>query len=85
MHLEIITPLKKLYSDDVTLVKLPGIKGSFEILNNHAPIVSTLESGTIKIINKLKQDLYYKISGGVVECKSNKIIVLANSGEEAAK
>ena len=85
MHLEIITPLKKLYSDEVNLVKLPGTKGSFEILKNHAPIVSSLESGTIKIIDKKKQNVFYSISGGVVECKSNNIVVLANSGEEAAE
>ncbi|MFA9389384.1 MAG: ATP synthase F1 subunit epsilon [Prolixibacteraceae bacterium] len=85
MHLEIITPLKKLYSDDVVLVKLPGIEGSFEILKNHAPIVSSLEGGSIKIINKQKQTVLYTISGGVVECKSNKIVILANSGEKAAE
>ena len=85
MHLEIITPLKKLYSDEVTLVKLPGTKGSFELLKNHAPIVSSLDAGTIKIVNKLKETVFYTITGGVVECKSNKIVVLANSGEEAAE
>lgn len=83
MHLEIITPIKKLYSDEVTLVKLPGTKGSFEILNNHAPIVSSLESGSIKIIDNKKKTLFYKITGGVVECQHNKIIVLANTGEAA--
>jgi len=82
MHFEIITPLKKLYSDEVSLVKLPGTMGSFEILNNHAAIVSALESGTIKIIDSKKQTLYYQISGGVVECKSNNIVVLADAGEE---
>lgn len=82
MHLEIITPLKKLYSSDVTLVKLPGKKGSFEILKNHAPIVSSLVAGTIKIIDAQKQTLFYEISGGVVECKTNNIVVLADSGEE---
>jgi F-type H+-transporting ATPase subunit epsilon len=85
MHLEIITPLKKLYSDEVSLVKLPGVKGSFEILKNHAPIVSSLEAGVIKIIDMKKQTLFYQITGGVVECKSNKIVVLADAGNEAAE
>ncbi|MBN2805520.1 MAG: ATP synthase F1 subunit epsilon [Prolixibacteraceae bacterium] len=85
MHLEIITPLKKLYSDEVNLVKLPGVMGSFEILKNHAPIVSSLEAGSIKIIDKKKQTLFYQITGGVVECKSNNIVVLANAGNEAAE
>lgn len=82
MHLEIITPLITLYSDEVDLVKLPGKKGSFEILKNHAPIVSSLESGKVKIIDSKKETLYYDISGGVVECKANKIVILANSGEK---
>lgn len=85
MHLEIITPIKKLYADEISLVQLPGSKGSFEILKNHAPLISSLEEGTIKIINNQKQTIYYKISGGVVECKSNNIVVLANSGEKAAE
>ncbi|MCF8359817.1 MAG: ATP synthase F1 subunit epsilon [Prolixibacteraceae bacterium] len=80
MHLEIVTPEKVLYSDEVTLVKLPGVKGSFEILKNHAPIISSLEAGTIKIYNAEKETLYFKISGGAVECKSNNIVILANEG-----
>jgi len=81
MQLEIITPTTKLYSNDVFLVQLPGTKGSFEILNNHAPIVSSLTEGTIKIIDSKDQTSFYEISGGVVECKSNKIVVLADSGK----
>jgi F-type H+-transporting ATPase subunit epsilon len=83
MHLDIITPVTKLYSDEVSLVQLPGINGLFEILKNHAPIVSSLEKGTIKIIDSKKKTFTIKISGGVVECKSNHIIVLADSGEAA--
>lgn len=82
MQLEIITPLEKLYSDSVDLVQLPGTKGSFEILKSHAPIVSSLEKGLIKIIDSKKQTLYFSIGGGVVECKSDVIIVLADTGEK---
>lgn len=85
MHLEIITPVKKLYSDKVSLVKLPGAGGSFEILKNHAPIVSSLESGLVKIITENKQTLFFEITGGVVECRSNKIVILADSGQAATK
>ena len=81
MYLEIITPNNKLYADEVSLVQLPGTKGSFEILKDHAPIVSSLESGIIKIVNLKKQTLFYEITGGVVECRLNKIIVLADSGK----
>ena len=77
MHLEIITPDKKLYSGEVILVQVPGTKGSFEILNNHAPIISTLEKGTIKTeATSGKQD-FIDIQGGVIEAKANNIIILA--------
>ncbi|MBL7884493.1 MAG: F0F1 ATP synthase subunit epsilon, partial [Bacteroidia bacterium] len=49
MKLEIITPDKKVYSGDVTSVKLPGAEGSFGIMNNHAPIIATLKKGTVKV------------------------------------
>lgn len=76
MHLEIITPDKKIFEGEVKLIQLPGSKGGFEILNNHAPILSTLEKGTIKIQDKNGKELFFEVDGGVVENKSNKIIVL---------
>lgn len=79
MILEIITPDKCVYSGKVKLVKLPGSRGAFEILNHHAPIISTLEKGQIKIINETGQELFFEVTGGVVENKNNKIIVLAES------
>lgn len=77
MHLEIITPDKKLYSGEVELIQVPGTKGSFEILKNHAPIISTLDSGNIKIMDTKHDTTYIEIQGGVIEAKSNNIIVLA--------
>ena len=79
MKLEIITPDKKVYSGQVKLVQLPGITGLFEILNNHAPIISTLAKGKIKIEEESGQILYFEVDGGIVENKDNKIIVLAES------
>ncbi|MEZ5104353.1 MAG: ATP synthase F1 subunit epsilon [Draconibacterium sp.] len=79
MHLEIITPDKKVFEGEVELVKLPGSKGSFEILKNHAPIISTLEKGTIKIQEVSGKELFFEVDGGVVENKANKIIVLVES------
>lgn len=79
MLLEIITPDKRIYSGEVKLVQLPGSKGSFEILNNHAPIISTLDRGRIKVIEESGQVLYFEIEGGVIENKDNKIIVLVES------
>jgi len=78
MILEIITPEKKLYKGEVKSVLLPGTNGKFEILNNHAPIISTLTTGKIRIINENDQKELFNINGGVIEMQNNNIIVLAN-------
>ncbi len=83
MILEIITPEKKIFSGEVKLVKVPGSKGSFELLTKHAPIISTLEAGEIKIIDKAEQTSFVKIGGGVLESQNDKIIVLAEPAPEA--
>ena len=79
MYLEIITPEKKVFEGDIKLVQLPGSKGAFEILKNHAPIISTLEKGTIKVEDITGKKLLFNVDGGVVENKANKIIVLIES------
>ena len=79
MLLEIITPDKKIFSGEVKLIKVPGSKGTFEILKNHAPIISTLDKGTIKVIGLDDKEQFFEINGGVIENKANKIIVLAES------
>ena len=76
MFLEIVTPEKKIYQGEVARVRLPGSNGLFEILNNHAPIISTLEKGTIRVIDSKHETLKFHIEGGIVENKNNKIIVL---------
>ena len=78
MELEIITPEKKLFKGEVESVKLPGTNGGFEVLNNHAPIISTLTKGMIRVTtNKKEETREFEISGGVIEMQENKIIVLA--------
>jgi len=79
MFLEIISPDKQIYSGKVKRVRLPGSKGLFEILNNHAPIISTLDKGIIRIIDEKSQKITFKVEGGIVENKANKIIVLVES------
>ena len=79
MYLEIITPDKKVFEGEVKLIQLPGSKGAFEMLKNHAPIISTLEKGTIKIEDMNNKEQLFEIEGGVVENKANKIIVLVES------
>ena len=81
MLLEIIAPDQKLYSGEVALVQVPGSKGSFEILKNHAPIISTLEQGRIKIVDIKGGTTFYEVDGGVIEAKNNKIIVLAETAK----
>jgi F-type H+-transporting ATPase subunit epsilon len=76
MLIEIIAPGKKIYSGDVNLVQLPGKKSSFELLRNHAHIVSILKKGTIRLIDKEGKELTFAIEGGVIENKKNNIVIL---------
>ena len=91
MLLEIVSPESKLFQGEVTSVSLPGVDGSFQVLNYHAPIVSTLKEGVIKIgsasfkfekevaekFTKVNEQLYsLKIGSGTIEMKDNKVIVL---------
>ncbi|TAF72936.1 MAG: ATP synthase F1 subunit epsilon [Bacteroidetes bacterium] len=78
MKVEIVTPDKKVYEGEVDGVQLPGADGSFEILNNHAPIVATLAAGKLKVRTG-KESEVFTISGGLVEMQKNKLIVLAES------
>ncbi|MFT6716194.1 MAG: F-type H+-transporting ATPase subunit epsilon [Saprospiraceae bacterium] len=77
MFLEIITPEEKVFEGDVISVQLPGSEGSFQILNNHAPIVSTLKKGKLVLVDTNNESKEIEVSGGVVEVNSNHIIVLA--------
>lgn len=77
MQLEIITPDKKLFSGEVKSVKLPGTDGSFGVLNNHAPIISSLKKGTVKVVDDKNTTQNFEIKGGVAEMLNNKMIVLA--------
>jgi len=78
MELEIITPERELFKGEVESVKLPGTNGGFEVLNNHAPIISTLTKGMIRVTtNKKEENREFEIGGGVIEMQENKIIVLA--------
>ena len=78
MLLDILTPEKLLYEGEIKSVKLPGTNGEFEILNNHAPIISTLSKGEICVTNTNNDKQKFNINGGVIEMQNNKIIVLAD-------
>ena len=93
MILEIVSPEATLFKGEVTSVSLPGVDGSFQILNNHAPIVSILKQGSVKItapsfkfgkevlekFTKVNDQNYtLEIASGTIEMKDNKVIVLAD-------
>jgi len=80
VKLEIITPEKKLFDGKVKLVQVPGVKGSFEILKNHAPVISTLNQGKIKVIAENDKAEFFDIVSGIVEVRSNIITILAVTG-----
>lgn len=77
MNLEITTPDKTIFEGEVNLVQLPGIDGSFELLNNHAPMISALKKGKIKIKDKGNNIRFFEINGGIIEVLRNNVIVLA--------
>lgn len=77
MHVDIITPDKTLFSGELYLIRVPGIDGSFEILKNHAPLISILDKGSIKLIDTNKQTQIIEINGGVIEVSNNNVKILA--------
>ncbi|MSP85425.1 MAG: F0F1 ATP synthase subunit epsilon [Flavobacteriaceae bacterium] len=93
MILEIVSPEASLFKGEITSISLPGVNGHFQILNNHAPIVSTLKDGLVKIaalsfkFSKESADKFTKvneqnytlaINSGTIELKNNKVIVLVD-------
>jgi F-type H+-transporting ATPase subunit epsilon len=78
MKVEIITPDTVIFTgENVQLVQLPGIDGSFEIMPDHAPLISVLQKGKVKVIPKGEKPLFFDIKGGVIEVLNNKVLVLA--------
>lgn len=77
MKLEILTPEKRLFKGEIQSITIPGKKGSFTVLSNHAPLVSTLNKGVLEFTTKAYKDESITVNGGVVEVQDNKIIILA--------
>ena len=85
MTLEILTPEKKIFSGEVYGVQMPGISGSFEVLDKHAPLVSALKAGRVKVLrDKQSHTANYDIQGGFVEVLNNKVTVLVEGATEVA-
>lgn len=83
MHLEIVTPEKKIFSGEVYGVLLPGITGLFEILDRHAPLISALKKGNLKILKGKNSFENFSIQNGFVEVLNNKVTVLVEGAKEA--
>ena len=77
MKVEIITPEKSLYSGDATFVYLPGSDGSLGILNRHAPLISSLKKGTLRVKDNSGTEHRFEIKGGTAEVSNNTVTILA--------
>ena len=75
MHLEILSPENKIFEGEVNSVIFPGSNGKFQILNNHAPLISSLQKGSIKYTEN-KKEYSVDVSGGIVEILNNKVNAL---------
>ena len=77
MVIEIITPDESLFKGEAQGVTVPGIDGSLGILNNHAPLISALKAGKVKVTHPDGKEQFFDINGGVAEVLNNKVIILA--------
>jgi F-type H+-transporting ATPase subunit epsilon len=80
MFIEVVTPDEKIYEGEVESATFTGSDGSFQVLNNHAPMISTLGTGDmklVKLVDKKPKEMHYLVDGGVVEILNNKVTVLA--------
>jgi F-type H+-transporting ATPase subunit epsilon len=84
MELEILTPVRKLFSGNVYGIQLPGISGSFEVLEKHAPMVSALGAGNVKVLNDKtgNNNTTYTITGGFMEVINNRVVVLVEGAKQ---
>lgn len=78
LHLEIVTPDQIVFDQPVGLVEVPGTKGRFTILRQHAPIISALSKGIIRVVAKTGNEYLFDSEGGCLECEHNKITILVS-------
>lgn len=77
IHLEIVTPQRIFFNDEVISLTAPGIEGGFQVLPKHAPLITIMVPGKVKIVTKDERSFLYATSGGTVEVHENKITMLA--------
>jgi F-type H+-transporting ATPase subunit epsilon len=80
-HLEIVTPKRVVFKGEVTSFSAPGLDGGFQVLHSHAPMLATVKIGKVKISEMSGAESHYAISGGFVEVRENKVILLAETAE----
>ncbi len=78
MHLEILTPERKVFEGEVSIATFPGADGSFQVLDNHAPLISLLTQGSVEYKSRSGEREHISITGGVVEVLKNRVILLAD-------
>lgn len=83
LHVEIVTPAEKIYSGNAMSVTVPGALSPFEILFNHAPIVSSLDIGQVKITDVSNKNIKFAVSTGFAEVKDNKVSILVEEAVNA--
>ncbi|MDA3820719.1 MAG: ATP synthase F1 subunit epsilon [Candidatus Delongbacteria bacterium] len=76
MLLEIITPEKSVFKGKVKMVQVPGTKSPFQMLHNHAPIISSLEKGKVRIVKNNGKEEFFEVTSGVIENHNNDIKIL---------
>jgi F-type H+-transporting ATPase subunit epsilon len=81
LKVEIVSPVKNVYTGYVKTVTAPGVLGEFQILYNHAALVSTLDIGALKLVDDKSNEIKYSISGGTLEVRDNNVIILAETIE----
>ena len=82
MHISVLTPDKAIFDGKITSVKVPGVSGQFEVLNNHAPIVSALGEGQVRLIQENGEKISFGIEKGFIEVLKNKVALLVQGYQE---
>ncbi len=82
MKIDVLTPDRKVFSGEIKSVRLPGINGMFEILDNHAPIVSALGNGTVRLIDANGKNFSFSVEKGFVEVLKNEVSLLVQGYKE---
>ena len=82
MHISVLTPDKEIFDGEITSVKVPGVSGQFEVLNNHAPIVSALGEGEVRLMKENGEKMTFGIEKGFIEVLKNKVALLVQGYQE---